>query len=144
MIVRSVSALAGAFVLASVFQTSFAEPQNALAPLVQYKCGEAFDPEAVAGKTFHGPFQWDGGTVFYMYVTFNADCTMTTTVVPNSSSRTGGRWEQTGDGILWEPVNDSNAVYKGSHYTDGSIQGMMIGRKGLRGAYTLKPEGKAN
>lgn len=144
MIVRSIPALAAALILSGASQSSFAQSQDARASLVEYRCGEAFDPKAVVGQTFHGPFQWDGGTVFYMYVTFNADCTVTTTVVPNSSSQTGGHWEQTKEGVLWEPVKDSNAMYKGSRYTDGSIRGIMVGRRGIRGSFTLKPESRAN
>ena len=144
MIVRSIPALVAALILWGASQSSFAQPQSAPAPLVEYRCGEAFDPKAFVGKTFHGPFQWDGGTVFYMYVTFNADCTMTTTVVPNSSSRTGGHWEQTVEGVIWEPVNDSNAMYKGSRHTDGSIRGIMVGRRGIRGSFTMKPESRTN
>lgn len=144
MIIGSIPALVAALILESPSQASFAQLQNAPAPLVEFRCGEAFDPNAVVGKTFHGPFQWDGGTVFYQYVTFNADCTVTTTVVPNSSSRTGGHWEQTVEGVIWEPVNGSNAMYKGSRYTDGSIRGIMVGRRGIRGAFTMKPESGAN
>lgn len=140
MILRNISAVSAAVFLASATQFSFAQSQEAPAPSIQYRCGEAFDPKAVVGKTFHGPFQWEGGVMFYAYVTFNADCTVTTVTAPSGSPKTGGQWGQNLEGIIWEPVKDGATVYKGSRYTDGSIRGIMGGRGGYKGSFTLNQE----
>lgn len=78
--------------------------------------------------------------IFYSYVTFNADCTVTTVTAPSGSPNTGGTWGQNLEGIIWEPVKDGATVYKGSRYTDGSIRGIMGGRGGYKGSFTLNPE----
>ncbi len=135
----TVIGLATILFASSLPQPVVAQSQTGSASNAERRCGEAVEPRVAVGKTFHGPFQWDRGTVFYWYVTFNADCSVTT-IVPGSMPKTEGRWEQTSEGLFWEPIKDARTVYKGSVYSDGTVRGEMFGRGGYRGKFTLRPE----
>lgn len=137
MLFRLIIALAAALLLAGVSQPSLAQAGGS--PGVALRCGQGFDPTTV-GRTYSGEGQWDGMTAFHYAVTFNAGCTITDRS-NGGAPRSEGQWEQTRDGaILWEPVKGGASVYKGELQADGSLRGIMAGRGGYRGTFTLRPE----
>lgn len=123
--------------IASLLQASGEQSVHSQ-PSIQ-ACGRDLESGAFVGKTYTGTATWDDHTPAFLQVTFNADCTLTRGI-QGGSPRTDGQWEQVAGEILWEPIKDGATVYKGRVQADGSIRGVMLGRGGYRGSFSLRPD----
>lgn len=125
-------------IIISVFgeQSAYSQQPNIQGPTITYRCGRDFEPGAFVGKTYTGTATWDKHTPAFLQVTFNADCTITRGI-QGGSPRTDGRWGQEADEIRWEPIKAGATLYSGRVQADGSLRGVMFGRGGYRGSFSL-------